>query len=78
MAWSNKTTKKDPKDTLEALKIVIQQLEALNEALRFTNKDDEEMTLAELMANVDWKLWEIYLINFLGLLTYTSTMIFTF
>ena len=60
MAWSNKTTKKDPKDTLEALKIVIQQLEALNEALRFTNKDDEEMTLAELMANVDGKLWELH------------------
>ena len=30
MAWSNKTTKKDPNDTLEALKIVIQQLGALN------------------------------------------------
>ena len=60
MAWSNKTTKKDPKDTLEALKIVIQQLEALNEALRFTNKDDEEKTLAEIMADLDWKLWELH------------------
>ena len=60
MAWSNKTTKKDPKDTLEALKIVIQQLEALNEALRFTNRDDEEKTLAEIMADLDWKLWELH------------------
>ena len=60
MAWSNKTTKKDPKDTLEALKIVIQQLESLNEALRFTNRDDEEKTLAEIMADLDWKLWELH------------------
>ena len=60
MAWSNKTTKKDPKDTLEALKVVIQQLEALNEALRFTNRDDEEKTLAEIMADLDWKLWELH------------------
>ena len=60
MAWSNKTTKKDPKDTLEALKIVIQQLEAINEALRFTNRDDEEKTLAEIMADLDWKLWELH------------------
>ena len=52
--------KKDPKDTLEALKIVIQQLEALNEALRFTNRDDEEKTLAEIMADLDWKLWELH------------------
>ena len=60
MAWSNKTTKKDPKDTLEALKIVIQQLEALNEALRFTNRDDEEKTLAEILADLDWKAWELH------------------
>ena len=60
MAWSNKTTKKDPKDTLEALKIVIQQLESLNKALRFTNRDDEEKTLAEIMADLDWKLWELH------------------
>ena len=60
MAWSNKTTKKDPKDTLEALKVVIQQLEAINEALRFTNRDDEEKTLAEIMADLDWKLWELH------------------
>ena len=60
MAWSNKTTKKDPKDTLEALKIVIQQLESLNEALRFTNRDEEEKTLAEIMADLDWKLWELH------------------
>jgi hypothetical protein len=60
MAWSNKTTKKDPKDTLEALKIVIQQLETLNEALRFTNRDEEEKTLAEIMADLDWKLWELH------------------
>jgi hypothetical protein len=52
--------KQDPKDTLEALKIVIQQLEALNEALRFTNRDDEEKTLAEIMADLDWKLWELH------------------
>jgi hypothetical protein len=52
--------KKDPKDTLEALKIVIQQLETLNEALRFTNRDDEEKTLAEIMADLDWKLWELH------------------
>ena len=52
--------KKDPKDTLEALKIVIQQLEALNEALRFTNRDDEEKTLAEIIADLDWKLWELH------------------
>ena len=52
--------KKDPKDTLEALKIVIQQLEALNEALRFTNRDEEEKTLAEIMADLDWKLWELH------------------
>tara|TARA_B100001105_G_C22256786_1_gene384966 strand:- start:129 stop:302 length:174 start_codon:yes stop_codon:yes gene_type:complete len=52
--------KKDPKDTLEALKIVIQQLEALNEASRFTNRDDEEKTLAEIMADLDWKLWELH------------------
>ena len=52
--------KKDPKDTLEALKIVIQQLEALNEALRFTSRDDEEKTLAEIMADLDWKLWELH------------------
>jgi hypothetical protein len=60
MAWSNKTTKKDPTDTLEALKMVIQQLESLNEALRFTNKDGEEKTLAALMADLDWKLWELH------------------
>ena len=60
MAWSNKTTKKDPKDTLEALKVVIQQLEALNEAVRFTNRDEEEKTLAEIMADLDWKLWELH------------------
>ena len=60
MAWSNKTTKKDPKDTLEALKVVIQQLEAINEALRFTNRDDEEKTLAEIMADLDWKAWELH------------------
>ncbi len=52
--------KENPKDTLEALKIVIQQLEALNEALRFTNKDGEEKTLAEIMADLDWKLWELH------------------
>ena len=52
--------KKDPKDTLEALKIVIQHLEALNEALRFTDKDGEEKTLAEIMADLDWKLWELH------------------
>ena len=52
--------KQDPKDTLEALKIVIQHLEALNEALRFTNRDDEEKTLAEIMADLDWKLWELH------------------
>lgn len=52
--------KQNPKDTLEALKIVIQQLEALNEALRFTNRDDEEKTLAEIMADLDWKLWELH------------------
>ena len=52
--------KKDPKDTLEALKIVIQQLEALNEALRFTNRDDEEKTLAEILADLDWKAWELH------------------
>jgi hypothetical protein len=60
MAWSKKTTKKDPTDTLEALKMVIQQLESLNEALRFTNRDDEEKTLAEIMADLDWKLWELH------------------
>jgi len=60
MAWSNKTTKKDPKDTLEALKVVIQQLEAINEALRFTNRDDEEKTLAEILADLDWKAWELH------------------
>ena len=52
--------KENPKDTLEALKIVIQQLEALNEELRFTNRDDEEKTLAEIMADLDWKLWELH------------------
>jgi hypothetical protein len=52
--------KENPKDTLEALKIVIQQLEAINEALRFTNRDDEEKTLAEIMADLDWKLWELH------------------
>ena len=52
--------KQNPKDTLEALKIVIQQLEAINEALRFTNRDDEEKTLAEIMADLDWKLWELH------------------
>jgi len=52
--------KENPKDTLEALKIVIQQLEALNEALRFTNRDDEKKTLAEIMADLDWKLWELH------------------
>ena len=52
--------KENPKDTLEALKVVIQQLEALNEALRFTNRDDEEKTLAEIMADLDWKLWELH------------------
>ena len=52
--------KQNPKDTLEALKIVIQQLEALNEALRFTNRDEEEKTLAEIMADLDWKLWELH------------------
>ena len=52
--------KENQKDTLEALKIVIQQLEALNEALRFTNRDDEEKTLAEIMADLDWKLWELH------------------
>jgi hypothetical protein len=52
--------KQDPKDTLEALKVVIQHLEALNEALRFTDKDGEEKTLAEIMADLDWKLWELH------------------
>ena len=52
--------KKDPKDTLEALKIVIQQLESLNNALHFTNNDGEEKTLAEIMADLDWKLWELH------------------
>jgi len=52
--------KENPKDTLEALKVVIQQLEALNEALRFTNRDEEEKTLAEIMADIDWKLWELH------------------
>ena len=52
--------KQDPKDTLEALKVVIQHLEALNKALHFTNKDGEEMTLVELMADIDWKLWELH------------------
>ena len=52
--------KQDPKDTLEALKIVIQHLEALNEALRFTDKDGEEKTLAEIMADLDWKLCELH------------------
>jgi|TARA_R110000765_G_scaffold148909_2_gene251516 hypothetical protein len=52
--------KQNPKDTLEALKIVIQHLETLNSALHFTNKDGEEKTLAELMADVDWKLWELH------------------
>jgi len=60
MAWSKKTTKKDPTDTLEALKMVIQQLESLNEALRFTNRDDEEKTLAEILADLDWKAWELH------------------
>jgi len=60
MAWSKKTTKKDPTDTLEALKMVIQQLESLNEALRFTNRDEEEKTLAEIMADLDWKAWELH------------------
>ena len=52
--------KQDPKDTLEALKVVIQHLEALNEALRLTIRDDEEKTLAEIMADLDWKLWELH------------------
>ena len=60
MGWLDKTIKKDPNDTLEALKIVIQQLEALNEALHFTNRDGEEKTLAEIMADLDWKLWELH------------------
>jgi len=60
MAWSKKTTKKDPTDTLEALKMVIQQLESLNEALRFTNRDEEEKTLAEILADLDWKAWELH------------------
>jgi hypothetical protein len=53
--------KQDPKDTLEALKVVIQHLEALNKAMHFTNKDGEEKTLAEMMADLDWKLWELYI-----------------
>ena len=60
MGWLDKTSKKDPNDTLEALKVVIQQLEAINEALRFTNRDEEEKTLAEIMADLDWKLWELH------------------
>ena len=52
--------KQDPKDTLEALKVVIQHLEALNKAMHFTNKDGEEKTLVELMADIDWKLWELH------------------
>ena len=60
MGWLDKTSKKDPNDTLEALKIVIQHLEALNNALHFTNKDGEEKTLAEIMADLDWKLWELH------------------
>ena len=52
--------KENPKDTLEALKIVIQHLEALNKAMHFTNKDGEEKTLVELMADLDWKLWELH------------------
>ena len=52
--------KQNPKDTLEALKIVIQHLESLNKALNFTNKDGEEKTLAELLADIDWKLWELH------------------
>ena len=52
--------KENPKDTLEALKVVIQQLEAINEALRFTNRDDEEKTLSEILADLDWKAWELH------------------
>ncbi len=52
--------KQDPKDTLEALKVVIQHLEALNKAMHFINKDGEEKTLAEMMADLDWKLWELH------------------
>ena len=52
--------KQDPKDTLEALKVVIQHLEALNKAMHFTNKDGEEKTLVELMSDIDWKLWELH------------------
>jgi len=52
--------KQDPKDTLEALKVVIQHLETLNKAMHFTNKDGEEKTLAEIMADLDWKLWELH------------------
>ncbi len=53
--------KQDPKDTLEALKVVIQHLEAINKAMHFTNKDGEEKTLAEMMADLDWKLWELHI-----------------
>ena len=60
MGWLDKTIKKDPNDTLEALKVVIQQLEAINEALRFTNRDDEEKTLSEILADLDWKAWELH------------------
>ena len=60
MGWLDKTSKKDPNYTLEALKIVIQHLEALNNALHLTNKDGEEKTLAELLADLDWKLWELH------------------
>jgi len=60
MGWLDKNSKKDPKDTLEALKIVIQQLESLNEALHFTNSDGEEKTLAEILADLDWKAWELH------------------
>ncbi len=52
--------KENPKDTLEALKVVIQHLESLNKALHFTNEDGEEKTLADLLADLDWKLWELH------------------
>ena len=28
--------------------------------MHFTNKDGEEKTLAEILADLDWKLWELY------------------
>jgi hypothetical protein len=51
--------KQDPKDTLEALKVVIQHLEAIKKSMQFTIKDGEEKTFAEIVADLDWKLWEL-------------------